>query len=998
MRVKAGGAHSPFILVANSFHFLQYKGSVRPDPQKGAGRGTKEEYMPLAYGERFNRLVTMNLDYARDIFPFVQKPSRYLGNEVNAIHKDLARVRSRVALAFPDTYEVGMSHNGIRILYHLLNADEDVAAERVFLPWNDFEAILRSKNALLSTLESRTPIREFHILGISLLYELAASNIVLLLDLAGIPRRAAQRRKEDPLVIGGGPVTFNVEPMAPFFDAVALGDGEELFPEVIRVHEKWRETNEPREMLLEMLEEIDGVYIPSRYVVEHDPSGEVKSFHHLSGHQEPVLARVLEDLNNSPHPTQPVIPYTQVVHDRVTLEVQRGCTRGCRFCHAGMVYRPVRDRDPHKVLELAEESLKNTGYEEISLSSLCIADYQPLKGLVPRLMERLAPMQTSISLPSLRVGAMSPDLLAQIARVRRTGFTLVPEAGSERLRNVINKVLTEADLRRNLQDILDTGWPGVKFYFMLGLPTENFDDLQEMADMLMSCMRMRSRKTGDPFRFINVSLSTFVPKPHTPFQWFPQNTKEEIKAKLDFIKRAVPDRRIKLNWSEPRHSFLEAVISKGDRRQADVIETAVDMGCKFDGWMEFFDYEKWMAAFETHGLDPEWYAYREIPEDAPLPWDHLDCGVTKEYQLADWRRSLREVTIGDCRYEACGQCGILDKYKGIKYHYEKPMPGMKSSLPIINGPAGMSDVPQAADLPPGQDVAPAELVELAIAKARPEPIHPKQRRRKNVARESGPVPVGFEGSHDDNPGLAEEQPDAPIRKFRFIYKKSGDLRFLSHLEILRTFIRAIQRAGYRLEHSKGFNPHPKIVFSYALPVGVESRAEVVDFSLLEINSRIELRDLFQNLKRELPRDLKPRSGWRIEGKTPSSANALSAATYEISLSRKDLDSSEALDSQIRTTIEDFMNEKSIEITREHKGKIKHFDARPSIIRFSLESSMDTVIRLHLTVRYGDGVKPKVTEILARCFGLSPEACLRARILKISIHWRAGTSRVIANAV
>ena len=940
----------------------------------------------------------MNLDYARDIFPFVQKPSRYLGNEVNAIHKDLARVRSRVALAFPDTYEVGMSHNGIRILYHLLNADEDVAAERVFLPWNDFEAILRSKNALLSTLESRTPIREFHILGISLLYELAASNIVLLLDLAGIPRRAAQRRKEDPLVIGGGPVTFNVEPMAPFFDAVALGDGEELFPEVIRVHEKWRETNEPREMLLEMLEEIDGVYIPSRYVVEHDPSGEVKSFHHLSGHQEPVLARVLEDLNNSPHPTQPVIPYTQVVHDRVTLEVQRGCTRGCRFCHAGMVYRPVRDRDPHKVLELAEESLKNTGYEEISLSSLCIADYQPLKGLVPRLMERLAPMQTSISLPSLRVGAMSPDLLAQIARVRRTGFTLVPEAGSERLRNVINKVLTEADLRRNLQDILDTGWPGVKFYFMLGLPTENFDDLQEMADMLMSCMRMRSRKTGDPFRFINVSLSTFVPKPHTPFQWFPQNTKEEIKAKLDFIKRAVLDRRIKLNWSDPRHSFLEAVISKGDRRQADVIETAVDMGCKFDGWMEFFDYEKWMAAFETHGLDPEWYAYREIPEDAPLPWDHLDCGVTKEYQLADWRRSLREVTIGDCRYEACGQCGILDKYKGIKYHYEKPMPGMKSSLPIINGPAGMSDVPQAADLPPGQDVAPAELVELAIAKARPEPIHPKQRRRKNVARESGPVPVGFEGSHDDNPGLAEEQPDAPIRKFRFIYKKSGDLRFLSHLEILRTFIRAIQRAGYRLEHSKGFNPHPKIVFSYALPVGVESRAEVVDFSLLEINKRIELRDLFQNLKRELPRDLKPRSGWRIERKTPSSANALSAATYEISLSRKDLDSSEALDSQIRTTIEDFMNEKSIEITREHKGKIKHFDARPSIIRFSLESSMDTVIRLHLTVRYGDGVKPKVTEILARCFGLSPEACLRARILKISIHWRAGTSRVIANAV
>ena len=305
---------------------------------------------------------------------------------------------------------------------------------------------------------------------------------------------------------------------------------------------------------------------------------------------------------------------------------------------------------------------------------------------------------------------------------------------------------------------------------------------------------------------------------------------------------------------------------------------------------------------------------------------------------------------------------------------------------------------QAADLSPGQDIAPAEPVELAIAKARPETQRPGRKRRKSAARESGPVPVGFEGAHDDNPGLAEEQPDAPIRKFRFIYEKSGDLRFLSHLEILRTFIRAIQRAGYRLEHSRGFNPHPKIVFSHALPVGVESRAEVVDFSLLEVDGRIRLRDLFQNLKRELPRGLKPRSGWRIEGKAPSSANALSAATYEISLLRKDLDLPEAPDSQIKTVIRDFMGEECIEITREHKGKIKHFDARPSIARFSLESSTNAVIRLHLTLRYGDGIKPKVTEILARCFGLSPEACLRTRIRKIAVHWRAGTPRAIEHAV
>ena len=936
----------------------------------------------------------MNLDYARDVLPFVEKPSRYLGNEVNAIRKDLAKVRNRVALAFPDTYEVGMSHNGIRILYHLLNEDAETAAERVFLPWSDFEAILRGRGAPLATLESRTPVREFHILGVSLLYELAASNVVLLLDLAGIPRRAARRRREDPLVIAGGPVTFNVEPMAPFFDAVALGDGEALFPEVVRAHEEWRRGGAPREALLDALEEIEGVYVPGRYAVEHAPGGEVKGFRHVSGHGRPVLARVLEDLNDSPHPTRPIVPYAQVVHDRVTLEVQRGCTRGCRFCHAGMVYRPVRDRDPLKVLELAEESLRETGYEEISLSSLCIADYQPLKGLVPRMMERLAPMHTSISLPSLRVGAMSPDLLAQIARARRTGFTLVPEAGSERLRSVINKVLTEADLRRNLQDILDAGWPGVKFYFMLGLPTETFEDLREMADMLMACVRMRSRETGEPFRFLNVSLSTFVPKPHTPFQWFPQNAKEEISEKLDFIRRAATDRRIRLRWSNPRHSFLEAVLSKGDRRQADVIETAVDMGCKFDGWMEFFDYDKWMAAFEAHALDPEWYAYREIPEEEPLPWDHLDCGVTKEYQLADWKRALREVTIGDCRYEACGQCGILDKYRGIKYHYEKPMPPAAGpSLPLVSGPGRAEGAPRAADLPPGRDAAPAEPVELAIARDQR-----SRRRRKSPARESGPVPVGFEDAGEDNPGLAEARPDAPARKFRLIYEKSGDLRFLSHLEILRTFIRAIQRAGWRLEHSRGFNPHPKIVFSHALPVGVESRAEVVDLSLLEIGGRIRVGDLFKSLKRELPEGLKPRAGWRLEGKAPSSANALSAATYEVSIPRADLGAAGASDARIEAAIRDLMSEKAIEISRERKGKLRRFDARPAIAGFSMKPSTDDLVRLELALRCGEGAKPKVAELLARCFGLSPEGCLRTRIRKIAVQWRAGASRAARNAV
>ncbi|MEE9241502.1 MAG: TIGR03960 family B12-binding radical SAM protein [bacterium] len=956
-------------------------------------------------------MKSAGIDYSRDIFPFVQKPSRYLGNEVNVVRKDLAAVRNRVALAFPDSYEVGMSHNGIRILYHLLNDREDIAAERVFVPWEDFETILKRKGAPLATLESRTPVRDFHILGISLLYELSASNVVHLLDLAHIPRRSIDRGPDDPLVVAGGPVVFNVEPVAPFFDAVALGDGEELFPEIVDLHERWRRSGEPRARLLERLENLSGIYVPSRYKIDHEPDGRIRECLHISGTPRPVLSRRLEDLNHSPHPTRPIIPYAQVVHDRVTLEVQRGCTRGCRFCHAGMVYRPVRDRDPLKVLELAEESLKNTGYEEISLSSLCIADYQPLKGLVPRLMERLAPMNTSISLPSLRVGAMNPELLAEIARVRRTGFTLVPEAGSERLRNVINKVLTETDLRRNLQDILDAGWPGVKFYFMLGLPTENFGDLKELVDMLHACAGMRSSHTGEPFRFINVSLSTLVPKPHTPFQWFPQNRQEEIREKLNFIRDRVKDRRIRLRWSDPRNSFFEAILSKGDRRLADVIETAVDMGCKFDGWMEHFDFEKWMAAFEAHGIDPEWYAYREISEDEPLPWDHLDCGVTKKYQLEEWRRALREVTVGDCRYESCGHCGILDKYAGIKYHYEKPMPALGKPLSLAGsayGGNGAGPALAAADLPPGADLAPAEPVELSIMKNQTKgnggAKRPREKRRRSPSRRDGPVPVGFEGNAaEDNPGLAAAQPDVSVSRFRFMFEKKGDLRFLSHLEMLRTFIRAVQRAGYRIEHSRGFHPHPKIVFSHALPVGFESRAELVDISLLETDGPFRLLEVFRKIQKELPGGLRPWAVWKLERGETSSANALSAATYEITLHPDSWVSAAQWADEAEAAISRVLSAETITIERKRKEKIIRFDARPAIADFEVSGQArrpdgKPALRLSLTLRYGEGAKPRISEILATCLGFSQEDCLRAHVRKLGVRWKVGKSRNVEYAI
>ncbi len=595
-------------------------------------------------------------EFERAVLPFVERPSRYLGGEVNSTRKVPGRVRTRVALAFPDLYEVGMSHQGLRILYHLLNTQPRVMAERAFTPWTDCAALLEARGYPLSSLESRQPLKDFDILGFSLLYELSFTNVLKMLSLAGIPLKAAERDESWPLVIAGGPCAMNPEPLAPFLDAVALGDGEALFPEVLATYESWREGGGGKDKLLDLLEEIPGLYIPSRFRVHYTTQGTIERIEHLREPGRRVSRRFLDELEGAPYPKRELVPFAEVIHDRLALEVQRGCTRGCRFCHAGMVYRPVRERSAERVRDLLLENLKATGYEEVALCSLSLSDWAPLRTFVPELMEELANTCTSLSLPSLRVGVLEPELVSSLARVRRTAFTLAPEAGTDRLRKVINKEWKEEELLEDVRRVLSAGWEKLKLYFMVGLPTEGEEDIQ--AIIRLSRRLLTLREGGRCIKALRLSFSPFVPKAHTPFQWCPQEELPSLKEKLRRLKASLRGRSLKLSWSLPEQSFLEASLSRGDRRLARVVESAFRRGAWLDSWSEKFNLKTWLEAFEEEGLDPTFYANRQIPFEEVLPWEHLESGVSKAFLEAECRRGLAGLLTQDCREVGCGGCGL----------------------------------------------------------------------------------------------------------------------------------------------------------------------------------------------------------------------------------------------------------------------------------------------------------------------------------------------------
>ena len=777
------------------------------------------------------------------LLPQVRQPSRYGGNELHVVKKAWDSVSLRMVLAFPDLYELGMSHQGLQILYHIVNAQKDMLAERVYTPDRDLEELLRAHRLPLFSLESQRPVADFDILGITLPYELCYSNILTILDLAGSPFRSADRTASHPLVIGGGPCAFHPEPVAEFFDAILLGDGEEAVLEMAEAIRVGKEAGEGRQAVLERLSGIDGVYVPAFFEPQYDPAGNFSGMRSLRADYQRVERRILPDLATATVPDPPLVPLTRIVHDRLGLEIARGCTRGCRFCQAGMIYRPVRERSPEQLFAMAQKGVEAGGFEEVALLSLSTGDYSCLSDLLVRLMDTFVPQRVSVSLPSLRVGSLTPAIMEQIQRVRKTGFTLAPEAGTDRLRRVINKGITEEDLLATTTAAYGLGWQLVKLYFMFGLPTETEEDLACIPALAAKVLR-----TGRKSSRVTVSAATFVPKPHTVFEREPQLSVEEGRARVDFLRSRLHGSNYKFKWNDPRMSLLEGVLCRGDRRISRLIEAAWRLGARLDGWSDHFDLDRWQEAAASCGIVLE-DALRRRGQNEPLPWDHLRVGVHAEFFAEEYAKAMAEAYTPDCRVHGCQGCGVCD---------------MKTLRPVVHTAAatGASAAAQAAE-------------PLASPAAPP-------------AKQSG----------------KQRPPEALLRQTRLLYRldysRLDNARLLSQLELIQVFFRVFQRLRLPLNFSQGFNPTPRVSFSQALPLGTESMAE---YAIIDVHEPLhDLPTLLARINQQLPGGITVTTIGRVPKETVGAEVTTYLVTLPEALAQQRLDDALASDRLSMTVV------------------------------------------------------------------------------------------------
>ncbi len=771
------------------------------------------------------------------ILPTVEKPGRYVGLERNVVRKDLASSAVTVALAFPDTYEIGMSHTGLKILYEIVNRRPDFACERAYAPWVDLERRMREEGIPLFTVESFAPIADFDVVGFSLQSELNYSNIPNMLDLAGIPIWQRERADSDPIVLGGGPCTANPEPIADFFDAFLVGDAEEALPRFLDILRDARAALLPRRDVLALLAALDGIYVPSFYDVSYAEDGRIAAITR-NDPRAPERARRtwVPALKPEYYPDKPMVPSVEIVQDRLGLEVMRGCTQGCRFCQAGYWYRPVRELDPDDVVSMTKTFIAESGWSEVGLLSLSTADYSQIEPLVRCLAPQLSDRRVSISLPSLRAEAFSVGLADAVSEVRKSGFTFAPETGSDRLRRVINKTFTNADMIQAADVAFGRGWDLIKVYTMIGLPTETKEDLDELVTLVEGILA-QGRKHGR--KEVNVSVGPFVPKSWTPFQWAPFDGVELLERKLSYLKdRFRRVRGARMKWHEPREAEIECVLSRGDRRVAKILHTAWLSGVKFDGWSEHFRYDLWNRAFEAEGIPKSAYL-RDYDLDEVLPWDVLDVSITKRFLKVELVKAKKEMRTEDCKWGHCYACGVPGNGEDTVL-----AASFGGSLPTLDPAVSAADDPAAY-----RDVAKG-----AAYRQKAMPDLPSAARRA-----ANPLPGVF--------------------RHRVTFEKSGDARFLSHRNTMDVLERAIRAAGLPARYSEGFNPHMKLSMGPALPLGLESRHEVFD---VEGTARFA-RDAAEAISAKLPPGLSVSEVRHLHPQEPALSKAVKSARYLVRL-------------------------------------------------------------------------------------------------------------------